>query len=56
MADPVQAILVLVGAVFAVGCCAAGLTFAVAMVCRWLEWSPVNITVNYIDQRTHCDD
>jgi len=26
--------------------CAMGFTFGVAVVCQWLKWSPVNITIN----------
>jgi hypothetical protein len=26
--------------------CTMGATFGIAVVCRWMEWSPVNITVN----------
>lgn len=49
--NPVEAILILVGAVFAVSCCFAGIAFAVCLVCRWMEWSPVNLTVNLYDYR-----
>lgn len=52
MANPVDAILILIGAAFAMGCGAAAMTFAVCLVCRWMEWAPINLTVNLNDHRT----
>lgn len=34
-----------------IGMSAAAVTFAVATVCRWMEWAPINITVNVNDYR-----
>jgi len=38
--------LSLVGALFLVGAAGASLTLGVAVVCRLMKWSPINITVN----------
>lgn len=51
MANPIEAIFVVVGAATAIGICGAALTFAVITVCRWMAWSPINLTVNYNDYR-----
>lgn len=42
----VDAFLVLVGAYFALGCGAAATTFAICLVCRWMNWSPISLTVH----------
>ena len=34
-----------------VGMCAAAVTYAIATVCRWMKWAPINITVNVNDYR-----
>jgi hypothetical protein len=44
--DLLQAIWFLWKIAALTGLCAATTTFAVAMVCRSLQWSPINITVN----------
>lgn len=51
MSDPFQAVLILAGAVFAIGCCTAGMMFAACLVCRWMNWAPVNLTINLNDYR-----
>ena len=45
MANPVEALLMLTGACFVVGSLGASFTLGVALVCRWLEWAPVNTKV-----------
>jgi hypothetical protein len=46
MADPIEALLILAGACVSSAAIGASFVFGVAMVCRWLEWAPVNTTVN----------
>lgn len=46
MNNPFEAILILLGACTVAGAIGASFIFGVAMVCRWLEWAPVNTTVN----------
>ena len=46
MANPVEALLILAGACVSSAAIGASFIFGVAMVCRWLEWAPVNTTVN----------
>lgn len=42
MAEPASALMFLIGLVFTVCCCMAG----IAAVCKWIGWAPVNLTVN----------
>jgi len=46
VAETFHAILVLAGAAFAAMVCGGALAFGVATVCRWMEWAPVNTTIN----------
>lgn len=46
MAETAHALLVLIGAAFASMVCGGALAFGIATVCRWMEWAPVNTTVN----------
>jgi hypothetical protein len=46
MANPVEALLILIGACFAAGAVGASFIFGVALVCRWMGWAPVNTTVH----------
>lgn len=41
-----QAILFIFRVAALCGACAATITLAVVMVCRWQKWAPINITVN----------
>jgi hypothetical protein len=50
--EMVHAVLVAIGLAFMVGLCAASATLGVVLVCRWLAWAPINITINvnnYVD-------
>ncbi len=46
MANPVEAVLILLGACFAAGAIGGSFIFGVALVCRWMAWAPVNTCVN----------
>jgi len=46
MADPVQAVLVLIGACVAAAAIGGSFVFGVALVCRYLEWAPINTRVD----------
>jgi|HubBroStandDraft_6_1064221.scaffolds.fasta_scaffold00050_79 hypothetical protein len=46
MSDLAQAFFALIGLVIAVGCCGGSFAFGACLVCRWMEWSPVNTTIN----------
>lgn len=46
MNNPIEAILILLGACTVAAAVGASFVFGVAMVCRWLEWAPVNTVVN----------
>jgi UPF0716 family protein affecting phage T7 exclusion len=41
-----EMVLVAIGLVFMVGLCAASAVLGAALVCRWLKWAPLNITIN----------
>lgn len=51
MADPVQALLMLSGLAFVCLCCGAAFAFGACLVCRQMNWAPVNLTVNLNDHR-----
>jgi len=53
MEDVFRAILCLIGLCFTVGCSAAAFAIGWAVVGRWLEWAPINMTVNI---HNHYDD
>jgi UPF0716 family protein affecting phage T7 exclusion len=44
--EMVHAVLVAIGLAFMVGLCAASAALGAALVCRWLKWAPINITIN----------
>lgn len=46
MNEPVQAFMVLAGACFVAMSIGGSLVFGVATVCRWMKWTPINMTVN----------
>jgi len=56
MANPVETILILVGACFSAGAIGASFTLGVALVCRWLEWAPVNTKVIINNNHAICDE
>jgi len=43
IANPGEALLILIGACFSAAAIGASFALGVALVCRWLEWAPVNI-------------
>lgn len=53
--DFVQAFLALAGACFAAAMIGGSFVFGVACVCRWLEWAPINTTIN-INNYREADD
>jgi hypothetical protein len=46
MNETVQAFMVLVGACFVAMSVGGSFVFGVATVCRWMKWTPINMTVN----------
>lgn len=46
MTDLATAMFAAIGFIFMVGASGAAFVFGVATVCRWMEWAPLNITVN----------
>lgn len=46
MANPVEALLILIGACFSAGAIGASFVFGIALVCRWMGWAPVNTAVH----------
>jgi hypothetical protein len=51
MFEPVQAILMLIGLVFTVGCCGAAFMFGVVILCQRMKWTPINFTIQVQDFR-----
>lgn len=49
--DPIQTLMVFTGAMFALGCSVAVATFAMATVCKWMDWTPVRIVLTLNDYR-----
>ena len=56
MANPVEAVLILAGACFSAGAIGASFALGVALVCRWLEWTPVNTKVIINNNHATCDE
>jgi hypothetical protein len=46
MSDAFQVIAALAGAAFALVVCGMAFAFGAAIVCRWLNWAPINTTIN----------
>ncbi len=51
MADSIHTFLVLAGAAFSLMVCAGAITFGVASVSRWMNWAPINTTINIHNYR-----
>ena len=43
--ETVQQIFMVIGALTLICAAGAAFTFGVAMTCRWLAWSPINVNV-----------
>jgi len=56
MVNPVEAVLILIGACFSAGAIGASFVFGIALVCRWLEWAPVNTNIIINNNRHYCED
>ena len=46
MEDFLQSLLLGVKLAYVAGFTGAAFTLGVALICRWLSWAPINITVN----------